>query len=159
MLFSIDSFEIKFSINGKPIPYARARAGRNGFYNPKAKEEQKYKNEFKHQLTQESYDRLKELMKDEESLYFVEVYGDFYVPIPKSDSKSLKELKLNQIIRPIIRNGDIDNYMKLVLDALHDVVYTDDKRVTSIKANKYYSDNPRSEITVKINVIEEKEAE
>lgn len=144
---------IDFSINGKPIPYARARAGRNGFYNPKAKEENEYKDKFKHQLTIEQYDQLKPLMEDENSTYYVEICGKFYVPIPKADSKKVKEQKSSGILRPIIRNGDIDNYMKFVLDALHDVVYTDDKRVVSIKAEKYYSENPRSEINVIIHII------
>ena len=36
------SFELDFVINEKPVPYARARAGRNGFYNPKADVETKY---------------------------------------------------------------------------------------------------------------------
>jgi Holliday junction resolvase RusA-like endonuclease len=32
--------------------------------------------------------------------------------------------------------GDLDNYVKIVLDALNDVAYTDDKHVVHIEARK-----------------------
>jgi len=154
--YNNDLFEtnhrIDFNINEKPVPYARARQGKYGFYNPKAAVEVKYRNLFKNQLSADDYKILKPLLENEDSEYYVEIIGNFYVPIPESDSIKTTILKEQGLIKPAIRNGDIDNYMKLILDALHDVIYTDDKRVTSIVANKLYSLNPRSEITINLQI-------
>ena len=50
-------------------------------------------------------------------------------------------------------NG-VDNYIKLILDVLHDVVYDDDKNVVGITAEKYYSTDPRIELDIKIEYKE-----
>lgn len=145
-----------FVIPGKPEPYARARFARAGkfvhCYNPKASIEAKYKVSMMDQLSHEHSEELKALLADEGSDYSASVCGRFYVPISKSDSIATTYLKEEGKIRPDIRNGDIDNYMKLVLDAMHGVVYNDDKLVTTINAEKYYSQNPRSELTVTLTI-------
>jgi Holliday junction resolvase RusA-like endonuclease len=156
--YDANTHEISFSftIPGKPEPYARARFARAGkfvhCYNPKAAIEAKYNVSMKDQLSHENADELKKLLADENSDYSASVYGKFYVPISKSDSIATTVLKEAGKIRPDIRNGDIDNYMKLVLDAMHGVVYNDDKLVTTIHAEKYYSSNPRSELVVTLTI-------
>jgi Holliday junction resolvase RusA-like endonuclease len=35
--------------------------------------------------------------------------------------------------------GDLDNYVKLVLDALNRILYHDDKQIVSLHASKQYS--------------------
>lgn len=147
-----EELELNFVINDKPVPYARARFSirTKGFYNPKAACENQYKKLFKDQLTENEYKKIKLLLSSATANYTAEIYGNFYVPTQTADSAKTTILKERQIIRPDIRNGDIDNYMKLVLDALHDVIYNDDKIVSHIEANKYYSVSPRSEIRVKL---------
>ena len=71
--------------------------------------------------------------------YYVYVSGKFYIPIPKADSIDTTAKKIAGIIRPTVKRGDVDNYIKLILDVLHDVVYDDDKNVIGITAEKYYS--------------------
>lgn len=85
-----------------------------------------------------------------------------YFKIPKNYSKKRKEKCLNGEERPT-KKPDSDNIAKIVLDGLnpkmkvdhaqhkavcvHEGLYRDDKQVVSLKVDKYYSDNPRVEIT------------
>ena len=86
--------------------------------------------------------------------YYVYVSGKFYIPIPKADSIDTTAKKIAGIIRPTVKRGDVDNYIKLILDVLHDVVYDDDKNVIGITAEKYYSTEPRIELNIKIEYKE-----
>lgn len=69
----------------------------------------------------------------------------YYMPIPKSLSKR-KRLQMEgtpHIIRP-----DTDNLTKLVKDALNGICYHDDSQVFDDHGTKYYSNNPRTEVTI-----------
>lgn len=151
------TFNFSFIINEKPEAYARARFRRTGkfvqVYNPKASIEVKYRNIMKEQLSQDTYDFLKELMNSETAEYYIDISCNFYVPIQQADSAKKIILKEAGVIRPSIRTGDVDNYTKLILDSLHEVIYTDDKIVMGIHSEKYYSLTPRTEITVKLNIL------
>ena len=85
-----------------------------------------------------------------------------YFKIPKTYSKKRKERCLNGEERPS-KKPDSDNIAKIVLDGLnpkmkvdhvqhkavcvHEGLYRDDKQVVSLKVDKYYSNEPRVEIT------------
>lgn len=77
-----------------------------------------------------------------------------YYSIPKSTSKKRADMMRNHHVRPTIRRGDIDNLIKIILDACNRIAYYDDSQVTDISASKYYSDAPRVEVTVKEVVYE-----
>lgn len=48
------------------------------------------------------------------------------------------------------RKRDIDNYNKIVLDALAGIVYFDDKQIKSLNISKFYDkENPRVEVEIK----------
>jgi Holliday junction resolvase RusA-like endonuclease len=48
------------------------------------------------------------------------------------------------------RSGDLDNRLKVLLDALSGILYDDDKRVVEIHAYRYEDKaNPRAEVEVK----------
>lgn len=47
------------------------------------------------------------------------------------------------------RKADIDNFNKLVFDALEKIVYEDDKQILELHITKHYDkENPRVELTV-----------
>jgi len=76
---------------------------------------------------------------------------EFYVDHPKSHYRSgqySNELKPGTDVWRVKR-PDIDNYVKLVLDALNGVFYKDDSQVCHIEAIKKYSKNPRTVIQLK----------
>ena len=60
----------------------------------------------------------------------------FYLPIPKSSSNKVKEGDKHQV------KPDLDNLVKAFMDAFS----VNDSFVYSIKAEKYYSNNPRIEL-------------
>ena len=129
-------------ILGEPVPQGRPRARRAGNFiqmydPPKSKQYKKIvsevaKKQWKHGILEGA----------------LEVKLDIYRPIPKSVSKKRRKEKESKTIRPIVR-PDVDNYAKSVLDGLDKIVWQDDSQIVSLITNKYYSDNPRVEISVK----------
>lgn len=80
---------------------------------------------------------------DEDPLFDMPVHLDvtFYMPLPKS--KYLRKPGQYHVITP-----DIDNLTKFCLDALKDVVITDDRIISSLSARKIYDRNPRTEFII-----------
>jgi len=73
---------------------------------------------------------------------------EFFVPIPKSYSKKDKQSANDGWLLPKTR-PDIDNYVKLVLDAMNTVVYHDDNLIVDLVCKKRYSDRTGTIIKVK----------
>lgn len=71
-----------------------------------------------------------------------------YFPIPKSTSKKKREAMLNGEIYHT-KKPDADNLAKAVLDALNGIAFYDDAQVCELIVQKWYSDNPRVEISIK----------
>lgn len=72
-----------------------------------------------------------------------------YIPIPKSASETLRAQMLSGEVRPTVK-PDGDNIAKLVADALNGIAYDDDKCIVDWLSRKFYSDDPRTEITIEI---------
>ena len=51
-------------------------------------------------------------------------------------------------IRPTKR-PDIDNVAKVIYDSLNKVAYHDDAAIVESRVGKFYSDNPRVEVTIR----------
>lgn len=73
----------------------------------------------------------------------------FYRSIQKKGSIKTKQDKRDGIIRPT-SVPDVSNYVKLIEDALNGVVYKDDSQIVRLVAEKYYSDNPRTEVSIRL---------
>lgn len=73
---------------------------------------------------------------------FIQVIVTAHYPIPKSATKAAVAGMQAQRILPS-RKPDIDNVLKVVLDALNGVAYKDDSRVVSVTARKVYSFEPK----------------
>ena len=63
----------------------------------------------------------------------------FYLGIPTSWSKQKRMQASQGVIRPIVRNGDIDNMVKAILDANNGLLWADDCIITDISARKRYT--------------------
>lgn len=72
----------------------------------------------------------------------------FFRRVQKSISNAEHSRRLSGAHRPIVK-PDLDNYIKGTLDALNDVIWTDDAIIVELNTSKWYSDNPRIEIEVK----------
>lgn len=70
-----------------------------------------------------------------------------YFTIPASASKKKKKLMEEGDIRPA-KKPDMDNIVKVVADSLNHVAYRDDAQVVDCQIRKYYSRQPRIEVTL-----------
>lgn len=152
---------LEFSLvhKGEPKPYSRPRFTRFGkgkrghCYNTREDYMNKLKDDFMESMEIDNIAKINELINNHVE-YYVYVTGRFFIKIPKSDSIDVTAKKIAGIKRPTVKRGDVDNYIKLILDVLHDVVYDDDKNVVGITAEKYYSTDPRIELDIKIEYKE-----
>jgi Holliday junction resolvase RusA-like endonuclease len=73
----------------------------------------------------------------------------FYLPIPKSKSAKWKRNALRGLIRPTSR-PDFSNYTKFIEDAFNGFLWVDDSQIVQSLpgSGKYYSANPRTELTL-----------
>ena len=61
--------------------------------------------------------------------------------------KQVKELMKENKIRPT-KKPDFDNISKVIADSLNGIAYKDDAQIVSAIFQKYYSDEPRVEVTI-----------
>lgn len=78
----------------------------------------------------------------------LEVHVLIFKPMLKGFSKNKAEQAEARLIRPITK-PDADNYAKGPMDAIKGIIWKDDGQVVDLWARKFYSYNPRIEITVK----------
>lgn len=78
----------------------------------------------------------------------VEMTLMFFMPIPKSASKAVREQMINRVILPD-RKPDDDNLSYLVTNALKGIVYDDDKRICVRHIYKFYGVEPKTVIRVR----------
>lgn len=71
---------------------------------------------------------------------YVSVAVHAFFPVPKSYSKKRREDCLERVLRPD-KKPDMDNILKVVLDALNGVAYVDDKQVVELIGRKYYTES------------------
>lgn len=128
----------EFTVPGQPVAKGRPRLGKWGTYTPE--KTVNYENLVKMSYI-ETY-RREDLLKGD-----LKVTINFYFSIPKSTSKKKRELMLNGEIMHNKR-PDIDNCIKSITDALNEIAYKDDNQIVILKASKFYSDEPRTEVII-----------
>lgn len=129
---------LKFTIPGEPKSKLRHRTTKQGFtYNPKQNIE--YENWVKQCYFIEN----KQKMLEGEIKAIIKAY----FKIPKSTSKKKRKLMIEEKIRPT-KKPDTDNLAKIVLDSLNTLAFHDDKQVVDLRVEKYYSEEPRTEVVL-----------
>ena len=124
---------MKLTILTEPIPKARARTcvrnGRVMSFTPKA--------------TADAEANIRAQLMNQKAFYAkgmpLRVDLKFYITKPPSVSKK----RIYPVTRP-----DIDNYVKLVCDALNQYLFEDDSQIVELHAIKAYGTPPRIEIEV-----------
>lgn len=134
--------EKHFVVYGKPVGKGRPRFNtRTGnAYTPDKtrKEEAKIKAAFKEQCGFGIFF----------TTSYLKVIIEAFYPIPKGDSKATKEQKVIGMLKPSVK-PDIDNIIKLYLDALNHFAWDDDKQVVEVHGLKAYYDGPgKVEVTI-----------
>lgn len=124
---------------GDPRPQKRHRGASNmsHFYDP-SKSFKVYLNES---IRNELGNDFKPINTE---IHFIAKY---YRAYPKSTSRKNRVLMELGAVRPTVK-PDLDNYEKLLYDALKNVLYTDDSIIVSGDHQKFYSSKPRVEIEI-----------
>lgn len=135
---------ISFSIPGAPFGKQRPRVVHNGSFSKAytPKETVSYENLIKVMYQQEA----KGQMFPEGSMLDVRIIA--YYEIPKSVSKKKQRLMLEHKIRPA-KKPDWDNIGKIICDSLNKIAYHDDSAVVDAQVRKFYSENPRVDVTIR----------
>ena len=80
-----------------------------------------------------------------------------YYSIPKSASNKKKKAMESGEIRPT-KKPDADNVLKVVADSLNKIAYYDDSQIVDTHIRKFYSSNPRLEVSIK-NIVNDREVQ
>ena len=67
--------------------------------------------------------------------------------VPKSTKKADKELMLSNQINPT-KKPDIDNIVKIILDAMNGIAFKDDTQITKLNVEKTYSTPEKVQIKI-----------
>lgn len=132
--------EIQIIVPGDPKPQGRPKFTTKPFiraYDPP--ESAAYKRLVAHYAVQQKPTHLLEGQ--------LSVHIDIYKQTLKSFSKKKADLAEAKILRPTTK-PDVDNYAKGPLDACKGIIWKDDGQIVDLIARKYYSSDPRIEITV-----------
>ena len=121
-------FEIPSKIIGKGRPRLNSYTGR--VYTPTRTKDYE---ELVEQYFLLKYPRYKTL----EGRIKMDIIANF--EIPKSTTKVAKAQMLDNIISPT-KKPDIDNIVKIILDAMNNVAFKDDTQITKISVEKKYSE-------------------
>lgn len=78
---------------------------------------------------------------------FISIKILFKFEIPKSYSKKKRDEALAGNLRPT--KGDIDNYIKSVLDGLNKVAFLDDRYICNITAEKMFAEESETIVEIK----------
>ncbi len=135
---------IKFSIPGQPFGKQRPKFSRAGDYvkTYTPGETVSYENMVKFMFREAAKGKM---FKDGDML---DVRIIAYYEIPKSASKKKRGLMLEHKIRPA-KKPDWDNIGKIICDSLNKVAYRDDSAVVDAQVRKFYSEQPRVDVTIR----------
>ncbi|GEO68003.1 RusA family crossover junction endodeoxyribonuclease [Levilactobacillus spicheri] len=125
-------------IHGEPVPAGRPRFSNGHAYDPKRSRDYK---RFVGQEAKMKYHG--GLLRDMPLKVEIRVYRH----VQRSLSKLERGRRLRGEHRPIVK-PDASNYLKLIEDALTGIIWEDDNLITDVSCSKYYSDEPRIEVTV-----------
>ena len=140
---------IKLTVYGEPVAQGRPRfSTRGGFV--KAFDPEKSVN-YKETIRAYTNDVHKKLPEFKPFDTAIKVSVAVFRNVPKSFSKKARKEALEGARRPISR-PDNDNYLKGILDALNGILWTDDARIVDLSCQKWYSDQPRIEVTITSHV-------
>lgn len=137
---------LKFMVLGDPVGQGRPRFttinGHPKAYDAKQSKEEKATVRL---MAQEAMKEQGWTFPSQDMPIKVEIVS--YRKAPRSTNRWLTEAGISGDVVPLTK-PDIDNVVKLYLDAMNSVVFPDDKQVYNVQVIKAYAEQPRTEVTV-----------
>jgi len=135
--------KVKFIVFGSPQGKARPRFVNRGkfmkAYTPDATVD------YENQIRAEFYRQCGKRRFGDNDMLDMRIMA--YYSIPASTSKKKQKAMEEGEMRPT-KKPDFDNIGKVVADALNSIAYRDDAQVVDSQIRKFYSRNPRLEVTI-----------
>lgn len=141
---------VKFTVYGEPKAKGRPRVsvrksgdGEKTFaraYTPKGTVI------YENQVKMEYENQCQSFRFPDDAMLDVRIFA-FY-GIPKSTSKKKRKMMIDGEIRPV-KKPDFDNIAKIICDSLNGIAYRDDAIIVDGMFRKYYSEQPRVEVTIR----------
>lgn len=131
---------MRFTIPGQPIAKGRMRVSFTTKRTYTPEKTVNYENLVKHRFTEEYPDH-------EPIATAIKVDIFLSVQIPQSWSKKKQSLANEGFIYPTSK-PDLDNCAKIILDALNEIAWIDDKQVVELSIGKRYSITPMTVVTI-----------
>jgi Holliday junction resolvase RusA-like endonuclease len=128
-----------YEITGIPIPWKRPARNGKHIFDSQIRKKKEYRETVFEQAQGISNHPLSRLKAE------IKVYLEYQMPIPASWS-NVKRLKA--IGKPHTSKPDADNLVKFVLDTFKNMLWTDDSKIYSLQAIKYYSETPLTRIYI-----------
>lgn len=155
--------KLRFKICGNPRPLQRHRSSRWRTYNPSVKYQKSFQDSFKQLVSNYRGESVDYPLFDANEFLVMTII--FRMKRPKSHFVNnrpgpgrLKEKSPSQLSS--IRS-DVDNLTKFVLDSMNEVIYEDDRQITSVHATKLLDNDDlcAGSIEVYVRSIEDEDVE
>jgi len=132
---------ITFTVYGEPVAQGRPRfSTQGGFaraYDPKKSKD------FKQYVKLAASDHRPQSLLDGPLALEVKVFKSSLKSFSQKKKKAAEVGELRPLTKP-----DVDNFVKGIKDALKSIIWKDDSQVVDLHVSKWYSENPRVEVTV-----------
>ena len=148
-LLEANAQELSLTIEGKPIPKARARTVRRGnfiaTFDPQEKEKLKFRQKLNEGLEKIGRIDFKASDSQLETRYCVNLIFD--MEICDSGSNAQRNAKLWGLVFHLGR-PDLDNLEKFVLDCANGILFPDDSQIIALSSRKRYAEIPKTIIKI-----------
>jgi Holliday junction resolvase RusA-like endonuclease len=134
--------KITITVPGEPVGKGRPRMTRTGHAYTPAKT-RAYERQVKQCFQEQIISKTSDFHPTQKQLCVTLLA---FFTIPKSKPKATRRKMATGETRPT-KKPDLDNVVKM-LDALNGLAFYDDAQIVTIKAEKFYSTEPRLEITI-----------
>jgi len=130
--------EVSFTVWGEPAAKGRPHFTKKGFaYTPEKTREYEDKIAWSH-----ASECAGQFLKGPLGILMI-----FYISIPKSTSKKMRQRMIDGYERPEKR-PDNDNLIKCICDGLNGIAYRDDAQISDTVVRRFYSESPRTEVNI-----------
>lgn len=124
-----------FEIHSTPVPQKQTVLGKGRFYDPSKKDRESIIWQLRPHAPKEPLTGA------------LSVDITFYLPIPKATSNLTKKQMINNV-HFHVKRPDIDNLSYIVVNAMNNLIYTDDSQIVELTLHKRFSEQPKTIVKV-----------
>jgi Holliday junction resolvase RusA-like endonuclease len=135
---------IEFTIRGAPVPFQRPGFAKHHYYNPRAGEKQCFQKVIRDVVDGViiNKEEKEELFFDDDENLFISATVALRRPLNHFIGRNRRNgLKDESKLQACCTRGDIDNYVKFILDGLEGCIFKNDRVVSKLAAERKWDDD------------------